>query len=365
MGLGAYFHFPYCKRCCAYCDFFKGPFNPAAAKSYRAYLAKIMAKVPPFLQGQPTDLDSIYFGGGSPSLADEELVNFFADFLAKNFPLTDWAAAEITLEVNPEDLPTLAWEAWRRLGVNRVSVGLQSAHPQIRQQLGRQFSKEQLDLFIQRLAQEKIAYSFDLLLGLPFGPRDLATELNEILAYHPHHLSAYILTPPPRWPWPAVPEEQVAEEFLLVDELLTKAHFQHYEISNYALDGHQSRHNLKYWHLAPVYAFGPSAVGLVEQAGKLLRYRWPEDFGLNPHVETLTPAAVALERLYLGLRLQEGVVLAEHFAPTSLAAVEEVLRRYPQDVIYQNGRLSLTPLGMLRMDGLVVDLAKYLPHSKI
>ena len=365
MGRGAYFHFPYCKRCCAYCDFFKGPFHASANQHYRDYLAKIMAKVPPFLQGQPSDLDSIYFGGGSPSLADEDLVNFLAAFLAQNFPATDWAAAEITLEVNPEDLPTLAWDAWRRLGVNRVSLGLQSAHPQIRQQLGRQFSQEHFARFIQQLQQTQMAYSFDLLLGLPFGPRDLAAEIQWILDQHPQHVSAYILTPPPRWPWPAVAEEQVVEEFLQVDELLSTAHYQHYEISNYALDGHISRHNEKYWHLAPVYAFGPSAVGLVEHQGKMLRYRWPEDLGLTPQVEALSPAALALERLYLGLRLQEGIKLEDHFSGEQLPAIKALLATYKQDLDDRNGRISLTPRGMLRMDGLVVALAKHLPQGKI
>ena len=364
MELGAYFHFPYCQRCCAYCDFFKKPLEADANQNFKRYLAKIMAKVPPFLQEQPRKLDSIYFGGGSPSLADAELIKFLADFLHQHFPETDFAAAEITLEVNPEDLPTLAWNAWRDLGVNRVSLGLQSAHPVFRQKLGRRFKQDDWDRFIAQLQRQQLPYSFDLLLGLPFGQRDLAAEIAWILGYQPQHLSAYILTPPPRWPWPAVEEEQVVAEFLQVDEQLTKAQFQHYEISNYALAGQQARHNLKYWHLAPVVAFGPSAVGLVSWQGQWWRYRWPEDFSCDPQVEQLSADALALERLYLAWRLGEGVALADHFPAAKITVIQGSLERYGQDVALVDGRYHLTPRGMLRMDGLVVDLAKHLPHSK-
>ncbi|MBP5295757.1 MAG: coproporphyrinogen III oxidase family protein [Bacteriovoracaceae bacterium] len=363
---GLYLHFPYCRRCCAYCDFFKRPFTANSCAVFGQYLQEIINHPPAFLESSPTSLnklDSLYFGGGSPSLAPPELIQMIQKLISR-FSLGLAEEAEVTLEVNPEDIPQLAWDAWRALGVNRLSFGLQSMDPKMRAQLGRNFDEEKLKKFLQQLPPN-FNYSFDLLLGLPFAPRDLRGELNRLLDLNPHHLSTYILTPPPHLTWPKAAEESVVEDFLLTDEVLTKAGFKHYEVSNYAREGYASVHNLKYWHLKPVLAFGPTAVGLRQKAAKLIRYRWPEDFSNRPQEEELSSAALHLERLYLALRLAEGIDLADHFSPPQQPKAQQVLQRYPQDVIHTNGRWQLTPAGMLRMDGLVVELAALLPQCAI
>jgi len=125
---GLYLHFPYCRRCCAYCDFFKRPFTANSCAVFGQYLQEIINHPPAFLESSPTSLnklDSLYFGGGSPSLAPPELIQMIQKLISR-FSLGLAEEAEVTLEVNPEDIPQLAWDAWRALGVNRLSFGLQS-----------------------------------------------------------------------------------------------------------------------------------------------------------------------------------------------------------------------------------------------
>lgn len=280
---GVYVHYPYCARKCPYCDFYTfGAEHPAYA-GRGGYIAALLREIrggtrragtTDPVPGEATAplIDTVYFGGGTPSLLPPtELAGILAA-LRERFEFA--SDTEITLEVNPTAAEAARLAPARELGVNRLSIGCQSFQDRFLGLLGRDHDAAAARA-VPRIAREAgfDNISVDLMFGLPGQTAaDLTRDLDEALALEPAHLSAYGLTlhdgtPFKRWHEEGrlvTPGEDVElEQFGLLMDDLARSGFEHYEISNWARPGRRSRHNSKYWRRADVHAFGVSAHGVL------------------------------------------------------------------------------------------------------
>lgn len=262
---GLYFHIPFCKRVCAYCDFYKSVdlrrMDPLLESMHRELDARRE-----YLGGEP--VRTRYFGGGTPSLCAPEAVAGLLDHAATLFDCT--AAEETTLEANPDDLTPAYLAVLRRAGVNRLSVGIQSFDDACLKLMNRRHNAAQAVEAVrsaQREGYENI--TVDLIFGVPgFGNDTLRRSLDSALALGVQHISAYHLTVEPgtafgrraaRGQFAPVDEATSETEYALVHETLTGAGFEHYEVSNFALPGFRARHNAAYWHGVKYLGIGPAA----------------------------------------------------------------------------------------------------------
>ncbi len=362
-----YLHVPFCARRCSYCDFAIAVRRVVPSDRYAdAVLREWTQKQDHPAWALTADVQTVYFGGGTPSRLDAFAIGRILDRIASDRPVA--ADAEITLEANPEDVSTAAAVAWRKAGVNRVSLGVQSFDPAVLGWMHRTHTAEQVPRAVATLRDAGVTdQSLDLIFGLPAAlGRRWEQDLAAALALEPTHLSLYGLTveqgtPLARWTERGevtpVDEERYAAEFLLADTELTRAGYRHYEVSNYARDGRRARHNGAYWRRAPFLGLGPSAhSGWGRERQWNLRewtaYEIAVGEGLAPigGRERLDDAAVALEELYLGLRTADGVSaeLVDRGSRESWIGSGWALK--------EGGRLRLTPEGWLRLDALVASV---------
>ena len=322
------------------------------------------------------ELETLYFGGGTPSKLGAEGVTRLMALVSENATLrTD---AEVTLEANPEDVSPVAARAWRRAGINRVSLGVQSFDDHLLAWMHRTHTAKQATDAIRALHDAGIAnVSIDIIFGTPHHvPRNWASELDLALDMDVSHVSVYGLTVEPHTPlgrWVAradvteAPEESFEDEFLAADAALTAAGFDHYEVSNYGKSGLHSRHNWSYWRRAPYGGLGPSAHefdgthrrwNVAPYAGWLERTVRGES--TRHGEEVLDDAAVQSEELYLSLRTSAGVLITSEEREDIGAWVEA-----GWGTISDDGRLRLTPRGWLRLDALANHLTLLRSRSYI
>lgn len=312
-------------------------------------------------------LDTVYFGGGTPSRLDPAAVTeMLQRFRGDRAVAPD---AEITLEANPDDVTRSSAAAWVAAGVNRVSLGSQSFQPQVLQWMHRTHDAGQIALAVEVLRGEGVQdLSLDLIYALPAAlQRDWTADVDRALALEPTHLSLYGLTVESATPlgkWTArgesVPAEddRAAAEYLAAHHRLEAAGFEHYEVSNAGRSGHRARHNEAYWNRAPFIGLGPSAhSGLCGTRSWNVReweeYRRRSESGeeLVLEREALTAAQVGLEELYLGLRTSTGL-------PASRLP-EAVVGRWVAEgwAGVRGSNVALTPEGWLRLDALVASVS--------
>jgi oxygen-independent coproporphyrinogen-3 oxidase len=312
---------------------------------------------------------SLFLGGGTPALLPVEAVGAVVDDARRHLGLA--ADAEVTLEANPEGLDAGRLRAFRDAGVTRLSLGVQSLDDAVLRRLGRTHTGAAArGAFDAARAAGFANVSVDLLYACP-GQDLLAwtRTLDEVLAWRPEHLSAYALTLEPRTPFGRRPPPDLADEDVVVAQFETlaeraaRAGLERYEVSNFARPGFRSRHNLLYWRREDYLGLGPGAhggLGPVRYANErseprwraaVLAGRWPVE-----RWERLTARQIAGERLFLGLRLAEGVPLA--WVEAHLANAGAVLDRYLAGGILaaRDGRLVLTERGVLVSDTVLAEL---------
>ena len=373
---GVYIHVPFCRSRCSYCDFATGAYEGQLAERYVCALTKEIAAFDsarlapnPAADAATDGPDTIYFGGGTPSLLTPGQVERVLAAVRARFPVS--ANAEVTLEMNPGTVTPELARGFRRAGVNRASFGLQTFDDEQLRRLGRTHTADDARRTLEVLRAAGFSnLSFDLIAGLPGQTvAQWARNLDEALALRPEHLSLYLLevhegTPPAdqlrRGFWPQPDPDTAAEMYRLLCERADEAGYAQYEISNFCRPGFESAHNLKYWTGAPYYGFGCSAhsydgaasrwsnerdaalyCGLVESAGTGL-------------VETtkLSGDEAGAEALFLGLRLTRGVDLKEHrarFGGDVRADYADDLARFREAglVEFDGDRLRLTRDGAL------------------
>ena len=379
---GLYLHVPFCTRVCPYCDF--AVTRDDTARRGR-YVERLVAEIvlwrralpPAFARG----FDTVYLGGGTPSaLSEGELARILGS-LREQLPITP--DARLFFEANPEDATADYFSGLRRLGVETLSLGVQSLDPRVLKFLGRRHTPGDASRAVE-LAREAgfPTISMDLIFGVPetiAGTRvgDLGTlreTLQEAVRLAPDHVSGYQLTFHEGTPFgralergqlAELPEALQAEAFELVHEVLGAGGYAPYEVSNFARSAeHRSRHNQKYWHHVPYLGLGPSAHsfdGRRRWWNLRSEAAWGEalDRGRSPvaEEETLTDRELATEALLLGLRTVAGVDLAvfrERYGVDLLERNRPVVERLLADGVVEIGgdRLRPTRAGLAVADGL-------------
>jgi putative oxygen-independent coproporphyrinogen III oxidase len=335
-GFGVYIHWPFCAQKCPYCDFnshvrFGGVDEE---KFLAAYLRELDHAVS--LTGV-RKVDSVFFGGGTPSLMSPTTVAAILDHIAKLWTIA--GDAEITLEANPGSVEAGRFRGYATAGVNRVSLGVQSLHDDVLKSLGRihTAAEARAALDIARATFDR--FSFDLIYARPRQtPAEWGDELRDALKLAGGHLSLYQLTIEPETPFAAlhakgkliVPDEDAARALYDVTQELTEAAgLFAYEISNHAAPGEESRHNLVYWCYGDYVGCGPGAHGRLSIHGvrhatsaERTPEAWVERVMRDGHgwteVAILDEAQQLDERLLMGLRLSEGIALGG-FAPEGVS----------------------------------------------
>ncbi|MCR4418564.1 MAG: radical SAM family heme chaperone HemW [Clostridia bacterium] len=323
MDLSLYLHVPFCLRKCPYCDFVSYPGRgPEETAAYVAGLARELELWARRLNPAP-EITTVYVGGGTPSLLPVSLWRQLGAALRCCFRLSP--RVEFSVEANPGTLTPELLETLREIGVNRLSLGVQSFDPRFLRLAGRPYHRED----ILRSAAEARRAGFDNLnLDLIFGfpgqsPDDWRQDLEAALELAPTHLSCYELQLDPQTPWGraaaegelVLPEEEErAAMYEYAEERLEKAGFEQYELSNFALPGHACRHNLAYWLRRPYLGVGAAAASFMEERRwinlpALEEYLERVNSGRLPvaEQEELEPEAAMAETMMLGLRLTRGV----------------------------------------------------------
>ncbi len=360
---GIYVHVPFCHCKCAYCDFyslarpdFMAGYADAVRREYEIRYHELGGEA----------VETVYLGGGTPSMLPSDIAAGFADMLIT--PDT----TEATIEVNPEDVTPQKALAWRRAGFNRVSMGVQTLDNDILRYIRRRHSAEQALLAMETLRHAGFDnISADLIYGLPGqSPQNFSDSLNILFDKGIEHLSAYILSYEEgtlmhrrleRGECVEADDETVARMYSGLCRMAARAGFEHYEISNFALPGHRSRHNSAYWNHTPYLGLGPGAHSLDARGHR--RYQTPDiraymaspAQNLTEEPETATEAAN--DTIMVSLRRAEGLRLSDLPA----AAASHVLRHAAPHIAdghlsERDGYIFIPEVQWLMADYIIRDL---------
>jgi oxygen-independent coproporphyrinogen-3 oxidase len=360
-----YVHVPFCARRCTYCDF---SIAVRRRVPVGAYLDALRAELA--WTGAPPSPLTLYLGGGTPSLLGAEGVVALADLLG-----VGQDTEEFTLEANPEDVTPETTRAWRRAGVNRLSLGAQSFEPGVLRWMRRTHEAATIPRAVAAARAAGIAnISLDLIFALPSHlERDFRRDLACAVALEPDHLSLYGLTVEPRTVLARqiargesaeAAEDRYEQDYLLAHDVLGRAGYRFYEVSNAARPGREAVHNRAYWQLVPYLGLGPSAHsfdGASRWWNEPAYARWAARLarGENPVAgrEIVGGQQRRTEQLYLGLRTSEGTELApESEQPAAWKTARAwVAAGWAVLGDRQPARLTLTPRGWLRLDELVAS----------
>ena len=377
--LGAYVHVPFCATRCGYCDF-----NTYTAQelqrdgttvSTATYVDRVISEVirqRTALGNNSQPLTSVFFGGGTPTLlGSTELVRALTS-LKKEFGLL--ANAEITTEVNPDSVNAHDLEILREGGFTRVSFGHQSSAPKVLQLLERTHTPGRTWEAVNWANEAGFEHiSVDLIYGSPNETQaELELTLSEVIAADIDHVSAYSLIVEPgtklaarvaRGEVNAPSDDVAASRYELIDQQLSSAGFEWYEVSNWAKPGGECKHNLNYWHNQDWIGIGPGAHAHINGLRTwMIKHpaAWAAQVDQNEEPidgsEVLSATEIANENIMLGLRLRDGIELAT----LSPAGIEQANEAVTQGLLYSDlftlGRVVLTPKGRLLADGLVSRL---------
>ncbi|MDX1764898.1 MAG: radical SAM family heme chaperone HemW [bacterium] len=354
---GLYIHIPYCLSKCPYCDFNSKPLDP---KEMDRYVASLIEELRRFSLGSRRIVETLYLGGGTPSLLTEDQLTGLFDSVRASFTLFD--DAEVTLEVNPGTLDPHKAKHLRSLGVNRISLGVQSLQDRLLSTLGRRHDAEMALAAFEILRAEGFSnIAVDLMYGLPGQSfDDWIADLDAVLKLAPEHLSLYCLSLESGTPF-AVAEAEgrlimpaEGDTIGMYESALKRtaaAGYEHYEISNYARAGYRSRHNCLYWTVQEYYGAGAGAHSFLSMDGpmRFCNERDPASYmrkmgktGDPVARRELLPKKTLLgESLMLGLRMLEGVDMAgfyQRFGTDPLAYFSSPLRK-----ALEHGWIELTP----------------------
>lgn len=352
---GIYIHIPFCKRKCPYCDFYSFKANESEKDSYLKAVLLCLKKWNDKVKDQ---IDTVYFGGGTPSVFGSERISQVLSFIKMNYNLT--LDAEITVECNPSSVSEEFFREIKEAGVNRISMGMQSAVDKERLALGRLSDTNQVKNAVMLARSAGIDnISLDIMLGVPLQTMESLDEsIDFLLSLDIPHISAYMLKVEEGTPFDKMgeslilpDEDTVAEMYLHTSKRLTSAGYNHYEISNFAKDNMQSRHNTRYWKGMDYIGIGPSAHSFF--GGERFYY----DRNFDNFVSGTEPVSDGFggdkdEYIMLSLRLAEGLSFRnykEKFGEEIDRTAVEKMKQYMKAglVVVDDEGMRLTPEGFL------------------
>lgn len=380
MAFGIYIHWPFCKSKCPYCDFNSHVSEKIDHNRWKASYLKEIDYWANLTQGRV--VDTVFFGGGTPSLMQADVVADILAHIQKKWRIAnDW---EVTLEANPTSFETGKFNDFYAAGVNRVSIGVQSLYEEDLKFLGREHSPDQARFAIAEAQKIFPRVSFDLIYARPKQTLDAwRTELTEALQMASGHLSMYQLTIERGTPFHTrhargefkIPEQDLAADLYdMTQEMMGETGYPAYEISNHAIEGQESRHNLIYWRYDDYVGIGPGAHGRLTKDGQKFATRghrapdiWldkvdTDGHGMHPF-EPVTPLARYQEALMMGMRLREGLPLSR-LVDAYGAPIDEILSKDRVATLVKEGileehpdMLKTTPQGFKCLNAVLAYLA--------
>lgn len=373
---GIYLHIPFCKQACSYCDFYFVTHHQQKEEFIKAIIREVEEKKDSIYISEP--IETIYFGGGTPSLLSKKELS---DILEAIYATFNVEAQEITLELNPDDVTAQYLKDIRSIGVNRVSMGVQSFNEDLLRFMNRAHSAEEALRCLELLQSSGIdVFTVDLIYGNPGqSVAMLEKDLDTLLSFNPPHVSAYSLTIEPRTRLgkqlelgrliPAE-DDQVELHFDLVEQKLAEKGIERYEVSNFSQKGKEAIHNTNYWSHKNYLGLGPGAHSFWWNEEKTGAFRWENKPNLENYLtrknsteinkEYLNLDSLAEERIMLGLRTMKGIDLKafelKYNFTFNNAQKEYLLKMQSEGKLIVGTTLNLTSKGLKIADAIVLDL---------
>ena len=380
--LGIYIHIPFCASKCSYCDFYSLSGCDKLMAPYHRALLEHIAESSHAIRNY--EVDTVYFGGGTPSYyGAERLVDVFDELKRNGNVRLD---SEVTAEINPDSATLPELKLLRQEGFNRLSIGIQATDNALLKLIGRRHNYQQAE---KAVMNARIAgfdnISVDLMYGLPSQTkRDWAESLSKIIGLHPEHISCYALKLEKGTPMyreyngsPIMPDDdEQADMYAYAAELLEHYGYHQYEISNFAANGFESRHNLKYWQLGDYMGFGPGAHSAVGNQ----RYSYVKDLrryisgvqhkqSIVDELQIIDPLERAVEYVMLGMRTTHGISERDYRIHTQSdwRPIVQTLMAFQQKgwAVEENGRWHFTVPGFLISNTLISILLEAQASGRI
>jgi len=368
---GIYIHIPFCKQKCSYCDFhFSTTFSAYRSKMIQALIKEIETRTG-YLNLQ--EVETIYFGGGTPSLLTSNELKAIVAAVYKNYKVNN--EVEFTLEANPDDITSEQLLAWKAIGVNRLSIGLQSFLQEDLDWMNRAHSAEESTSAVKLAKEHGFSLTVDLIYGLPNRTiKDWKSNINQLVALGPDHISAYCLTVEKRTALyqliqkgelPEVGEDDQSDQFEVLVSSLKSAGYLQYEISNFAKENAYSKHNTNYWKGVSYLGVGPSAHSFdgesrrwnISNNQKYMKGVLSDEVYFEE--ELLTPKDRFNELILTGLRTKWGVNIEMlTFRHCLTSGFNRQLLAFKEDklIIEYEGTIYLTEKGKLQADHIAAML---------
>ena len=362
-NIGVYIHIPFCRSKCYYCDFFSGK---AKEEDFDKYTALLKERIKYWGNISKETVSSVYIGGGTPSILGAERLCDILTAVEKSFKVS--SEAEITVEVNPESGKSLDFNKLRKVGFNRISIGMQSSHESELKALGRIHSPEDVRITVKAAKDGGFKnISLDIMMGIP---NQTLTSLKKSIDFCAFcgvtHVSSYILKIEPgtklysekeKLSLPS--EDETAELYLSAVDYLERLGYNQYEISNFAVPTFESRHNTLYWKCGEYIGIGPSAHSFYK--GKRFHYeRDTKQFAENITVEDGTGGNEE-EYIMLSLRLKTGLVFKEYeerYNKVLSPVFKSKIKKYTETGFLEgdDNHVCFTPKGFLVSNSIICDL---------
>ncbi len=364
--IGVYIHIPFCRKRCAYCDFYTAMCHNDVIADY---VKRLKEQIIRWGAALSRPADTVYFGGGTPSVLGEKRLCELLDTVKSAFSLSE--NAEITVEINPEDANDDFLCGIKNGGFNRLSIGFQSLDDNVLKNLGRRHSAadaENAFYMARKAGFDNI--TADVMLALPFGSTGQGIKtVEKLLKLSPEHISCYMLILEEKTALYAKKtalyfpdEESVEKEYLQVSRILQNAGYTHYEISNFAKPGKESRHNLKYWQTKEYIGIGPSAYSYID--GKRFSYKNDLKGFINcPETAFDSFGGDLYEYVMLGLRLKIGIdedSIKKNYSKCFSSRFKEKAELLLKNELccYDGKSFSLTEKGMLVSNSVICQMTE-------
>lgn len=356
---GVYLHVPFCSTKCPYCAFY----SHRGLEGLELYLSTLQKEAHTLAEQLNREPTTLYIGGGTPSLLPLKAWEVLGEVLAPFAPREEW-----TVEANPESFSPELAQLWQDMGVTRVSFGVQSLHDDLLKRLCRPHRRHEALQAVEVALARGFRVSADLMFGLPDGSsRAFAQDARELIALGVEHLSLYQLSLEEGTPWGRKPPllTDGVSSYIWAQWALPRLGLAQYEVASFARPGGESRHNCLYWSMDDVAPLGPSAWGFwggLRTANPPSLEDWAQSVfeGRGPRIERKSPAALASEAAFLGLRRSQGLtrgVFEARFGPQLWNAVLRRTELWPEDCYRRDEEsLSLTAKGLRLGNALWCDL---------